>query len=85
MLQKQENVDSESYWYGLKWCAQHGNKHVDEHDDHYPTVGAKHQFADKLCEFVVLLQFKMLDLHKSIDGKVQSLQDFKQTAKQDLV
>ena len=57
---------------------EHSNEHVDEDDNHDSAVSAKHEFPHKLSEVMVLLDLKVFDIHQSIDGKVQSLQDFKE-------
>ena len=53
--------------------AEHCNEHVDEDYHHDGTVCTKHELANKLCEVMVLLQLKVLDINQSIDGKVQRL------------
>ena len=62
--------------------AEHGDEHVQQHDDHDGAVGAEHELADELGEVVLLLQLEVRDVDQAVDGEVEGLQDLEQTAMQ---
>ena len=52
------NATNRDVFVGL---GQHGNEHVDEHYDHTSAVRSKHEFSDKLCQIVSLIDRKDID------------------------
>jgi len=59
---------------------QHGNKHVDEHDDHAATIRAEHEFPDELGQVMSLAYSEHFDGRQAVDGEVERLYDLEQTA-----
>lgn len=56
----------------------HCNEQIEENHQCYPTVGAKHQLADKLSEYVTFLQLGIIQIDQAVYRPVQGLQDLKQ-------
>jgi len=62
----------------LEGAAEHGDQHIDEDNGHDAEICSVHQFANKLRELVFLTQLKVIDVHETIDGKVERLNDFEE-------
>jgi len=59
---------------------QHSDEHVNEHDDHAGAVSSEHEFADKLCQFVSLVESEDVDRRQTVHGEVERLDDLEQAA-----
>jgi len=46
---------------GFVGLRQHGDEHVDQHDDHARAVAAEHEFADELGQLVALVDPEDVD------------------------
>ena len=71
-------ISSKTHRNLLEGTAQHGDEHVNEDDCHYSHVSAKHELPHKLSKNMLLFQFEFRKFHQPVNGKVQSLNDFKQ-------
>ena len=59
---------------------EHGDEHVDKHNDHARAVRSKHEFADELRQIVTLVDSENVDRRQSVHGEVQRLNDLEQAA-----
>jgi len=65
---------------GFVGLCQHGNEHIDQHDDHAAAVSSKHEFSHKLCQVMTLIDSEDVDWRQPVHGKVQRLNDLEQAA-----
>ena len=78
----ERNKKSLAYGYYLIRVVHHGNEHVYQNDNHYATINAEHQQADKHRECVLAVQrVQAVFLNQAERSPVQCLHCFEKALK----